>query len=54
MCGLAASLKSNSLAIFVVDVDGVVFNFSRYLSSSVYVVVDTKLFDPFLSMCDQS
>ena len=41
-------------ATFVVAVDGVGFNFNRHFSPSVYVVVDTKLFDPFLSMCDQS
>ncbi len=29
---------------FVVAVDGVGFNFNRHISSSVYVVVDTKLF----------
>ena len=34
-------------------VDGVGFNFKHHFSSSVYVAVDTKLFDPFLSMCDQ-
>ena len=54
ICGLAASLKFNSLAIFVVAVDGVGFNFNRYLSFSVFVVVDTELFDPILPMCDQS
>ena len=35
-------------------VEGVCFNFNRYFSSSVNVVVDTKLFDPILPMCDQS
>jgi hypothetical protein len=54
ICYLAASLKFISFATFVVAVDGVGFNFNRHFSSSVYVVVDTKLFDPFLSMCDQS
>ena len=54
ICGLAASLKFNSLAIFVVDVDGVGFNFYSYFSSSVYVVVDTGSFDPISPMCDQS
>ena len=53
ICCLAASLKFISFATFVVAVDGVGFNFNRHFSSSVYVVVDTKLFDPFLSMCDQ-
>ena len=38
----------------MVGVDGVGFNFNRYFSSSVYVVVDTKLFDPILPMCDKS
>ena len=54
ICCLAVSLKFNSLAIFVVAVDGVGFNFNRYFSSSVYVVIDTKLFDPILPMCDKS
>ena len=54
ICGLATSLKFNSLAIFVVDVDGVGLNFNRYFSSSVYVVVDLKLSDPIVPMCDQS
>ena len=54
ICCLAVSLKFNSLAVFVVAVDGVGFNFNRYFSSSVYVVVDTKLFDPILPMCDKS
>ena len=40
ICCLAASLKFNSFAIFVGAVDGVGFNFNRYFSSSVYVVVD--------------
>ncbi len=42
ICGLAASLKFNSLAIFVVDVDGVGYN--RYFSSSVFVVVDNFIY----------
>ena len=54
ICCLAVSLKFNSLAVFVVAVDGDGFNFNRYFSSSVYVVVDTKLFDPILPMCDKS
>jgi hypothetical protein len=53
-CLAAASLKFISFATFVVAVDGVGFNFNRHFSSSVYVVVDTKLFDPFLSLFDQS
>ena len=40
ICGLEASLKFNSLAIFVVDFDGFGFNFNRYFSSSVYVAID--------------
>ena len=54
ICGLAVSLSFNSLAIFVVAVEVVGFNFGRCLSSSVYVVVDTGLFDPISPMCDQS
>ena len=52
ICCLAASLKFISSVPFVVAVDGVGFNFNRHFSSSVCVVVDTKLFDPFLSMCE--
>ena len=47
-CLAAASLKFISFATFVVAVDGVGFNFNRHFSPSVYVVVDTKLCDPFL------
>ncbi len=35
-------------------VDGVGSNFNIHFSSSVYVVVDTEIFDPILPMCDQS
>ena len=43
ICCLAASLMFSSFAIFVVAVDGVGFNFNRYFSSSVYVVVDINI-----------
>ena len=49
ICGLAASLKFNSLAIFVVDVDGVGLNFKRYFLSSVYVVVDNFIYYGYFS-----
>jgi len=46
-CLAAASLKFISFGTFVVAVDGVGFNFNSQYLPSVYVVVDTKLFDPF-------
>ena len=52
ICFLVASLKPISFVAFVVAVDGVGSNFNHHFSSSVYVVVDTKLFDPFLSIND--
>ena len=51
ICCLAASLKFNLFAIFVVAVDGVGFNFNRYFSFSVYVVVDINYLI-ILPMCD--
>ena len=49
---LVASLKPISFVTFVVAVDGVGSNFNHHFSSSIYVVVDTKLFDPSLSIND--
>ena len=55
ICCMAASLKFISSVSFCCGCRCSWLQFyNRHFSSSAYVVVDIKLSDPFLSMCDQS